>query len=214
MAPVERRLTVKGQATRERIVEAAAGLIAEHGVAGTSTDQVRRAAGVSGSQISHYFTDKQALIRAVITRQADLDSASDMTGLGALDSMDALEAWADAAVAAQARDDAQGTCSLGTLAGELVRSDESVRSELSAGFLRWRGVLSQGLGRMRDRGDLRADADVDHLAIALIAALQGGALLSQTLRDPAPMRASLDAGLSHVRAALATRIVSGDNVVT
>ena len=35
------------------------------GVAGTSMDDVRRAAGVSGSQLSHYFGDKRDLIREV-----------------------------------------------------------------------------------------------------------------------------------------------------
>jgi TetR/AcrR family transcriptional repressor of nem operon len=41
------RLTRKGQATRERIVAAASGLVYERGVAGTSTDDVQAAAGVS-----------------------------------------------------------------------------------------------------------------------------------------------------------------------
>ncbi len=41
------RLTAKGQRTRARIVEAAAGLIYQRGVAGTSLDDIRSAAGVS-----------------------------------------------------------------------------------------------------------------------------------------------------------------------
>ena len=60
------RLTRKGQATRDRIVEAAAGLMFRQGVAGTTTEQVQAAAGVSASQIFHYFGDKRALVRAVI----------------------------------------------------------------------------------------------------------------------------------------------------
>src|SRR5688572_16255771 len=111
-APVERRLTRKGRATRDRIVAAAAELIALHGVAGTNTEQVRHAAGVSGSQLYHYFDSKQALIRAVITRQADLALLSD---LGPLDSLEALRAWADAAIERQ--EDPEGDCSLATLAG-------------------------------------------------------------------------------------------------
>jgi hypothetical protein len=48
---------------------------------------------------------------------------------------------------------------------------------------------------MRDRGLLRADADPDSLAHMLLAAMQGGVLLSQTLRRPEPLRDSLDAAL-------------------
>ena len=65
------RLTAKGERTRARIVEAAAGLIYERGVAGTSLDDIRSAAGVSGSQLSHYFAGKDELVQAVIGRQAE-----------------------------------------------------------------------------------------------------------------------------------------------
>jgi AcrR family transcriptional regulator len=66
-----RRLTAKGEATRQKIIEAAAGLIYEHGVAGTNNELVRAAAGISGSQLSHYFPDKESLVRAVIAWRAD-----------------------------------------------------------------------------------------------------------------------------------------------
>jgi hypothetical protein len=52
---------------------------------------------------------------------------------------------------------------------------------------------------MRDRGELRADADPDRLALATLAALQGGLLLSQTRRDPAPLATGLDAAIAHIR---------------
>src|SRR3954470_23015221 len=68
---VSQLLTAKGQATKARIVAAAADLVFKQGVAGTSIEDVRKAAGVSGSQMTHYFEDKKALIRAVVTHQAD-----------------------------------------------------------------------------------------------------------------------------------------------
>ena len=66
-----RKLTPKGVATRDRIVAAAAELIADRGVAGTTTEEVRNAAGVSSSQLYHYFKNKMALVRAVIAYQTD-----------------------------------------------------------------------------------------------------------------------------------------------
>ena len=47
--PGRPRLTVKGERTRAKIVDAAARLIYERGVAGTNLDDVKAAAGVSGS---------------------------------------------------------------------------------------------------------------------------------------------------------------------
>ncbi|MGH3070312.1 MAG: TetR/AcrR family transcriptional regulator, partial [Streptosporangiaceae bacterium] len=64
------RLTPKGERTRARIVDAAAQLIYERGVAGTTLEDVKAAAEVSGSQLSHYFADKDGLVQAVIDRQA------------------------------------------------------------------------------------------------------------------------------------------------
>ena len=66
------RLTPKGERTRARIVAAAAALIHERGVAGTTLDDVRAAAEVSGSQLSHYFAGKDELVQAVIDHQADV----------------------------------------------------------------------------------------------------------------------------------------------
>ncbi|MDL5158277.1 TetR/AcrR family transcriptional regulator [Actinomycetospora termitidis] len=189
------RLTAKGRATRDRIVAAATDLIAVRGVAGLSLDEVRRAAEVSGSQLYHYFDGKQALIRAVITRQA---TAGPSPEIGALDSQEALRAWADAAIEYQERDRGVGGCTLGSLAGELAVGDDEARAELSSGFLSWQGILREGLAAMCDRGDLRADADLDELALALLAALAGGNVLSRTMRTTDPLRAALDAALARV----------------
>jgi hypothetical protein len=51
---------------------------------------------------------------------------------------------------------------------------------------------------MHDRGDLHPDADPDHLALATLAALQGGLLLTKTRRDTAPLEAALDAMIDHI----------------
>ncbi|MGW4610587.1 TetR/AcrR family transcriptional regulator, partial [Streptomyces sp. NPDC004532] len=65
------KLTGKGQATRARILEHAAQLIYAKGVHATNNEQLRRAAGVSGSQLNHYFPTKESLVLAVIAWQAE-----------------------------------------------------------------------------------------------------------------------------------------------
>lgn len=196
--PKPRRLTPKGRATRDRIVEAATELIARNGVAGTGIEDVRAAAGVSGSQLYHYFDSKQALIRAVITRQADSALRSDQPRIGALDSFEALRAWADAAIERQRENGGRGECTLGTLAGELSVSDEDSRTDLANGFLRWKDLILGGLRAMHDRGELRAEADLDELALSLLTALQGGVVLSQTMRQARPLEAAMNAALAYV----------------
>ncbi|GAA5155674.1 MULTISPECIES: TetR/AcrR family transcriptional regulator [Amycolatopsis] len=191
-------LTRKGQATRERILEAAAELIAHRGVAGTSTEDVRKAAGISGSQLYHYFDSKQALIRAVILRQAEAPLVPGEPVMGPLDSFEALRAWADAAVEHQEHNHGRGDCTLTSLAGELGPADDQLREDLCNVFERWQSLLHDGLKAMRERGELRAEADLDELSMALLAALQGGGLLSRTLRTAEPLRASMKAALAYV----------------
>ncbi|MTD59009.1 TetR/AcrR family transcriptional regulator [Amycolatopsis pithecellobii] len=193
-----RRLTPKGQATRNRIVDAATALIARQGVAGTSIEDVRAEAGVSGSQLYHYFESKQELIRAVITRHADPTLDSTRPRIEALDSFDALRAWADAAIEQQLANDCRGYCNLGTLAGELGVSDEESRTDIADGFLRWKDLILNGLKAMRDRGELRADADLDELSYALLTGLQGGVLLTQIMRDVRPLEAVLNSALAYI----------------
>lgn len=54
----------------ERILDAASGLFAEHGVSGTSMDQVAAAAGCSRATLYRYFDSRAALQRAFAHREA------------------------------------------------------------------------------------------------------------------------------------------------
>jgi TetR/AcrR family transcriptional repressor of nem operon len=193
----EPKLTPKGHATRERILECAADLIYRRGVQGTSNEILRRAAGVSGSQLTHYFPDKETLVRAALAWRAE-----SMMGLrqdpprGPLDSMAALRAWADSYL--RRPEVVVGGCSFGSLAAEVLKSDLDVRDAVAEGFARWRAQFRDGLAAMRDRGELRPDADPDQLATSLMAAFQGGLLLTQAARDVQPLREALDGALAYV----------------
>ncbi|MDJ0337307.1 TetR/AcrR family transcriptional regulator [Cryobacterium sp. PH31-O1] len=195
----EPRLTAKGEATRARIVEIAAELIIAQGVAGTSIEDVQRAAGVSASQLYHYFGDKRGLVHAVIEFQADAILINQRLRTDRLDSFEALQAWRDRLVAAQDRRGCLGGCAIGSLASELADSQPDAREHLVNAFARWEAPISEGLRAMRDRGELRADADPDGLAVALLAAVEGGALLTRTRRETKPLEIALDTMIGHIR---------------
>jgi AcrR family transcriptional regulator len=172
----------------------------ERGVANTSIDQVRRAAGVGGSQMSHYFRDKRDLTRHVVAaRGDDVQAFHTQPPLGALDSVDALQAWADATVADIDKVYRVGGCVYGALAGELIDADDEIHDDLSAGYDRWIALFQAGLTAMRGRGDLRPDADPRHLAVSLVVAHQGGALVTYATGDPEPMRDAVNAAVDYVR---------------
>jgi TetR/AcrR family transcriptional regulator, transcriptional repressor for nem operon len=187
------RLTTKGRATRERIVVAAAQLIYDHGVVGTSLGDVYKAAGVSSSQVYHYFGDKESLIRAVIAHRLHAVLAT----LRGLDSMEGLRAWRDLVVETYRQRNCEGGCALGSLVGELAESFPECRADLAGGFDQWEAAI-EGLQAMCDRGDLRRMADPGRLATVLLAAVEGGTLLAQVRRDPAAVATALDEVLERI----------------
>ena len=195
----EPKLTAKGARTRSRIVAAAAELMNANGVAGTTLEQVRDAAGVSSSQIYHYFADKQALIKAVIAHQNETVVGSQEPLFDQLDTLEGLRAWRDAIVGLQRERQCRGGCPIGTLGSELAEIDADARADLAEGFSRWAAGIHRGYRTMYDRGDLVPGADPARLATATLAALQGGLLLTQLHRDTGPLESALDVILDHVR---------------
>jgi TetR/AcrR family transcriptional repressor of nem operon len=187
------RLTPKGERTRERIVSSAAAPMLDRGVSATTIDDVRAAAGVSASQLYHYFPDKTALAHAVIQYQADRVVGSQEPSFAHLDSIQGLRAWRDAVVEMQRQAQCRGGCPIGSLASELADQDEQARSGIAAGFERWHAGIRGGLSAMRERGLLTAEADPDDLALATLAAVQGGLLLGQVQRTTRPLETAHDA---------------------
>ena len=192
--------TAKGRATRARIVAAAAALVREHGAAETSLDEVIERAGVSKSQLYHYFQDKADLLRAVVTHQADMVLATQEPQLQALDSWGAIRAWFDRLVTLQVERQGCGGCPVGSLVPQLAETNEAARAELAVSFDRWERYLREGLVTMRAQEVLRADADIEALVTATMAAVQGGLVLTQARRDPAQLARALDAAYAHLRA--------------
>src|SRR5579859_874202 len=186
-------LTRKGQQTRRRIVAAAADLILTQGVAGTTLDDVRAAAGVSSSQIYHYFADKEALVRAVVDyRSQTVVGEIHEPALAAIEGIDGLRAWRDMIVSLQQDAGCQGGCPLGSLGSELAELDHVARHDVAAGFSRWEAAIRACLQGMCDRGQLVPAADPGQLATAILAALEGGLLLAQIERNTRPLAAALD----------------------
>jgi AcrR family transcriptional regulator len=189
-------LTQKGRQTRQRIIDAAADLIFERGVAHTTIEDVRAAAEVSSSQLYHYFDDKPALVHAVIEHQANTIVEGQQTF--DLSSLDGLRAWRNWVIQHQRELDCSGGCPIGSLGSELAETDPAARAQVSEGFKRWETAIQSGLREMYARGRLVPGADPDALALALLAALQGGLLLTQIERNTTPLEAALDAMLDLV----------------
>ena len=199
MASVEdgQSLTVRGKATRARIVEAATELVRAHGVANTSLDAVLAASDTSKSQLYHYFADKDDLVLAVIQRQTECVLAAHESHLRKLHSLAGLRRWRDALVELSRQTDCAGGCPLGSLVSELAESPRP-RELLAESFARWEGLLIAGFKAIQGRSGTKPDCDLSELATVVLAALQGGLLLAQTTRSTRALELALDMAIDHV----------------
>ncbi len=195
----DRALTAKGRETRRRIVEAASDLMVERGVAAVSLDEVGRVTSTSKSQMYHYFSSKDELVAAVVICVRNRILGFHDVLLASVRSVDDLQTWADSIVSFQRRVAHWSGCPLGTLASELSSETAGGRPDIHEGFDSWQLLLRDALERLRDTGQLRADADPERLATATLASLQGGLLMSKALQEEAPLAVALAAAVEHVR---------------
>lgn len=197
-APSRKRLTARGAATRDRIVRAAADLMHVGGVSGTTMDQVIEASGTSKSQLYHYFADKDALVAAVIKLQAGRVMERQEPHLEQLSTLADLRRWRDAVVDIVAERHGAYGCAIGSLVSEIADQSEPARILLASTLRTWESYLSAGLARMQENGELPADVVPDELATGIMAAYQGGYLLSQASHSARPLALALDQAINHL----------------
>jgi TetR/AcrR family transcriptional repressor of nem operon len=191
-------ITRRGRASRERIVERAAELFAERGIAATTVDDVLAAAGAGKGQFYHYFRGRDELAAAAVGFRCAQVVAGLTQALGAVSSLAGLEEALEGFIAGFEQAGMPG-CPIGTLATEVAGRNEDARLQAAAGFDAWERLLADALERMRQRGELRADAQPAVLATGLLASIEGGMVLSQARKDMASLRVAVEAGLARVR---------------
>jgi len=194
--------TRRGRASRERIVERAAELFAKRGIAATSVDEVLAAAGAGKGQFYHYFRSRDELAAAAIGYRCAQVLTRLTQALGDVSSLAGLEQALAGFVAGFEQTGMPG-CPIGTLATEVAAHNEDARLQAAAGFDAWERLLADALQRIRQRGELRAEAEPAVLATGLLASIEGGMVLSQTRKGIASLHIAVEAGIAHVRAYLA-----------
>src|SRR5436309_7704 len=160
--------TGRGRASRERIVERAADLFAERGIAATSLDEVLAAAKAGKGQFYHYFRSRDELAAAAVGHRCGQVVAGLTQALGSVSSLAGLEQALAGYIAGFEQMGMPG-CPIGTLATEVAGHNEDARLQAAAGFDAWERLLADALERMRERGELRADAEPATLAAGLLA---------------------------------------------
>ncbi len=125
----------QGAATRERILEAARGALAENGPDGFTTRRVAQRAGISHGMVHYHFTDKRDLILALLV-QARRDWIQPLEEL--VDGPGPAESRMRAVIAWMALPATADVMRVHMSIYVFALSDERIRERYAAEYARWR----------------------------------------------------------------------------
>jgi TetR/AcrR family transcriptional repressor of nem operon len=175
----------KGEATRQRIIEAAAGLFNQHGYEGSSLSELMEATGLEKGGIYRHFASKEELAAeafdyawsaATQARMHDLDEAEN--------SVDQLKQFIANFV--ERRPAVPGGCPLFNTAVEVDDSDSALRNRALKALHGWRDLLQTIIETGLRRREIRRGTDAKGLATLIISSLEGALMMSrlERRRDP------------------------------
>jgi TetR/AcrR family transcriptional repressor of nem operon len=162
---------------RERLVAAARQLFHEQGVEKTTLAEIAAAAEVPVGNVFYYFRTKDAIVASVIAaygnNQGTLYGMLDRRRTPQARLKALIRTWVD-----RRELFASHGCPIGSLASELGKRDDELRAEAG-------NVLLRMIAWVQEQFEAMGRRDARELAVALIAAYEGIALLASTLHDPA-----------------------------
>lgn len=186
--PDGRPLRRDAERNRQRILTAAAGLIAEHGLA-VSHDQIAQAAEVAVGTVYRRFPDKSSLVDALFTDQVEAVVASARAALRIADPWTALTTFMTDILQMQAANRGLRELSSGSAHGLALASH--ARTQIAP-------VVTELLARAREARVVRGD--VTEQDLALVPVMIGAVIHSARAVDPQLWRRTLAILLDGLRA--------------
>jgi AcrR family transcriptional regulator len=171
--------------TRDEILTAAAEIFRRNGFNGASVKDITVAAHATMGSLYHFFPGgkEQLTVEVLRTTGAAYLQLFELIADGASDPGDAVRQFFDGAADVLVETDFIDICPIGSIAREVASTSEPLRRVSNEVFASWQLALAT---RLRVAG-LRPAA-AGRLATTVVAALEGGFILTRTARDPALLR--------------------------
>lgn len=187
-----------GDATADRILDVATGLVQARGYTGFSYADVAQAVGIRKASIHHHFPTKSALGLALLIRYRErfLGAAAEIDR-SAADALERLRRYA-ALYSTLLADDRM--CMCGMLAADLCALERPLRDEVRRFFDDNRTWIASVLEAGRAAGTLAFDGSADDEALLLLSGLQGASLVARAHADASRFTAVAEQLFARLRA--------------
>lgn len=191
----------KPASNRERLLDLAEKLVLQKGFASTSIEELIAGVGITKSGFFYHFKDKNDLARALMQRylKSDAQILNDIFGRAAELHDDPLHGFLIglklfAEMMAKVYDVHPG-CLAASVCYQDQLFDSQVRALNAEGMLAWRNRFRGHLQAIAERYPPKIEVDLDTLADMMMALVEGGIILSKSLKD----RKALPAQIMHFR---------------
>lgn len=173
-----------------KLLDAALGLIRAQGYAGTSLDDLCRAAGVTKGAFFHHFASKDALAVAAAEYWSEITGTlfASASYHDHADPLDRVLAYIDFRTALIDGAPAEFSCFAGTMVQETFATNDAIRGACEASIFGHAATLEADIEAARERYKIKGDWSAKSLALHTQAVLQGAFILAKAQGGPAIAR--------------------------
>lgn len=183
----------KGEETRNRILETATDLIHRKGFGATSINDLLEATDIKKGCLYFHFPGKDALGLAVLEKMRDDFLAVLETSLVGTTPGKCLDNFFTKVMDIHRGKEFVGGCIFGNTALEMGDTENHLLDIIRQVFKAWMDKLKAVIAAAQDSGEVRNDIPAEILACQMLAAIEGGIMLSRLEKDETPLCDSLGA---------------------
>ncbi len=199
--------TFSNPPARDKLLDAAIGLMRDRGYNATTVDHICVEAGVTKGAFFHHFKSKEAIAEAAVDEWCRRRVARYTEDLGdpSDDPLARIDRWLDGLIESVREPVERPVCLLGMLSQEMAGSNSRMRTVCQAKLEGWTGLVAQLLDAARRIHAPRRDFDSLQIGWMLNSLWQGSLLVAKTRRDPEVVANNL----RHAKAYIGTLFANG-----
>ncbi len=187
----------KGQKTKAGILSAAKSLITTQGFKASSISDILAASGVKKGTLYFHFPGKEDLGKAIL-EQSRQESADFLQASLQGDSIaEKLANYLYAVLRKHQQAGFVGGCLIGNTAIEMADSNPAFLETVQLTFRHWRNTLAKLIAEGQETGELSNTLPAEHLALHMVAVIEGGIMMSRAGKNEEELRTCLET-LHHI----------------
>jgi TetR/AcrR family transcriptional regulator, transcriptional repressor for nem operon len=181
--------------TKERILDAAEGLMLEKSFHSVGLNEILAAVNVPKGSFYHHFGSKEQfgiellrhyMAQAYEHKQTWLQDRSQFP-----DALERMIRYLEAGMAKFLENGCRPICLVVKLCGEVATFSDGMREELAGGFKKWDKLAEDTIREGQSQGSIRKELDVSATVMVLSSVWVGAMLRAQVLKNVSPMKQAI-----------------------